>query len=97
MRSSTYPCQENGVAIGRAVAYYDRAAHAFSAGIKCQHCSPEAYMLSACIHTVGQCNQYFILVHDIYAVRQGHGILKVFCITYISITAEFARFSSMQL
>ena len=26
------------MAIGRAVVYYARAAHAFSAGIKCQHC-----------------------------------------------------------
>ena len=27
------------MAIGRAVVYYARAAHAFSAGIKCRHCS----------------------------------------------------------
>ena len=34
-----HPCPENCVAIGRAVVYYALAAHAFSAGIKCRHCS----------------------------------------------------------
>ena len=32
------PCQENRVAIGRAVVYKAWAAHAFSEGIKCRHC-----------------------------------------------------------
>ena len=31
------PCPENCVTIGRAVVYYARAAHAFSAGITCRH------------------------------------------------------------
>ena len=35
-----HPCPENWVAIGHAVAYFAQAAHAFSAGIKCRHCSP---------------------------------------------------------
>ena len=34
-----HPRPENLVAIGRAVVYYGRAAHAFSAIIKCLHCS----------------------------------------------------------
>ena len=37
-RSSMHSCLGNCVAIGRAVVYYARAAHAFSAGIKCRHC-----------------------------------------------------------
>ena len=32
-------CPGNVVAIGRAVMYFARAAHTFSAGIKCRHCS----------------------------------------------------------
>ena len=32
-----HPCPGNWVAIGRAVVYSARAAHAFSAGTKCQH------------------------------------------------------------
>ena len=39
VRTSVHPCPENYVAIGRAVVYYELAAHAFSAGIKCRHCS----------------------------------------------------------
>ena len=39
MRSSMHPCQGNWVAIRRAVAYYARAAHAFSVETKCRHCS----------------------------------------------------------
>ena len=34
-----HPCPGNRVAIGRAVVYYTLAAHTFSAGIKCRHCS----------------------------------------------------------
>ena len=33
------PCPGNWVAIGRAVVYHARAAQAFSAGIKCRHCT----------------------------------------------------------
>ena len=33
----SHPCSGNWVAIGRAVVYYSRAVHAFSAGIKCRH------------------------------------------------------------
>ena len=40
VRSSMHPCPENWVTIGRAVVYNLRTAHAFNAGIKCQHCSP---------------------------------------------------------
>ena len=35
---SKHPCPRNSVAIGRAVVYYARAAHAFTTGIKCWHC-----------------------------------------------------------
>ena len=38
VRSFMHPCPGNQVAIGSAVAHYARAAHAFSAGIKCRHC-----------------------------------------------------------
>ena len=38
--SSMHPCPGNWVAIGHAVVYHDRAAHAFSSGIKCRHCIP---------------------------------------------------------
>ena len=34
-----YPCPLSWLAIGRVFVYYARAAHAFSAGIKCWHCS----------------------------------------------------------
>ena len=39
VRSYMHPCPGNWVAIGCAVVYSARAAHAFSAGIKCWHCS----------------------------------------------------------
>ena len=39
VRSSMPPCLKNWVAIRRAVVYYARAAHAFSAGIECRHCA----------------------------------------------------------
>ena len=38
VRSSMHSCPRNLVPIGRAVVYYVRAAHAYSAGIKCRHC-----------------------------------------------------------
>ena len=38
MRSSVHPYPGTWLAIGRAVLYYARLAHAFSAGIKCRHC-----------------------------------------------------------
>ena len=39
VRSYMHSCQRKWVAIGHAVAYYARAAHIFSAGIKCRLCS----------------------------------------------------------
>ena len=39
VRSSMHPCPGHCVAIGHAVAYFPQAAHAFSAGIKCRHCT----------------------------------------------------------
>ena len=45
--SSMHPSPGNYVAIGSKVVYYARAAHAFSAGIKCQHCiEPRLHWLS---------------------------------------------------
>ena len=44
VRSSTHPCPGKWVAIRCAVVYYARAAHAFSAGIKCRHCSLTAWI-----------------------------------------------------
>ena len=43
-----HQCPENWVAIGHAVAYYARAAHAFSAGIKCSYCMYVS--MNACMH-----------------------------------------------
>ena len=40
MRSPVHPCSGNLVAIGHAVVYYARYAHAFSARITCRHCHP---------------------------------------------------------
>ena len=34
-----HPCPGNWVGIGHAVMYYVRSARAFSAGIKCRHCT----------------------------------------------------------
>ena len=39
VRSCMHPFPGNLVAIGRAVVYYACAAYAFSAGIKCRHCT----------------------------------------------------------
>ena len=39
VRSSMRPCPGNWVAIRHAVVYFAQAVHAFSAGIKCRHCS----------------------------------------------------------
>ena len=39
VRSSMHLCPGTWMAIERAVVYYARAAHAFSAGIKCRHCT----------------------------------------------------------
>ena len=39
LRSSMHPCPDNWVTIGRANVYHAGVVHAFSAGIKCQHCS----------------------------------------------------------
>ena len=38
MKSSMHPCPGNWAAIRHAVVYYAKAAHAFSAAIKCRHC-----------------------------------------------------------
>ena len=46
VRSSTHPCPGNWEAIGRAVVYNARAAHPFTAGIKCQHCRWLVFVLS---------------------------------------------------
>ena len=39
VRAFMHPCPGNQVAISRSVVHYARSAHAFSAGIKCCHCS----------------------------------------------------------
>ena len=48
-------CPGNVVAIGRAVVYHGRAAHTFSAGIICRHCStvPGQNNIRAFIFPVG--------------------------------------------
>ena len=46
-----HQCPGNLVAIGHAVVNYARAAHAFSAGIKCPYCivRPAARLLLSCL------------------------------------------------
>ena len=39
VRSSMHPCPRYWLAIGSAVMYHARATQAFSAGIKCRHCT----------------------------------------------------------
>ena len=39
VRSSMHTCSGNYLAIGSAAVYYAGAAQAFSAGIRCRHCS----------------------------------------------------------
>ena len=39
VRSSMHPCLGNWVAIERALMYFAQAAHTFSTGIKCRHCT----------------------------------------------------------
>ena len=39
VRSSMQLCPGKLVAIGHAVVYFAQTAHAFSAGIKCRHCT----------------------------------------------------------
>ena len=46
VRSSMHPCPGIWVEIGRAVVYYARAARAFSAGIKCRHCTLSIIILN---------------------------------------------------
>ena len=53
VRSSMLPCPGNWVAIRPAVVYHARAAQAFSAGIKCQHCSLQAiHFPQSCVYKV---------------------------------------------
>ena len=42
VRASKHSCP----AIGRTIVYHAQAAHAFSAGIKCQHCSGVPYVVT---------------------------------------------------
>ena len=46
LKSSMHPCPESWVAIGRVVVYYARVARAFSAGIKCRHCTVPLFICS---------------------------------------------------
>ena len=41
-----HPCQGNWAAIVRAIGYYARAAHAFSAGIKCRYCMYQSQLFA---------------------------------------------------
>ena len=50
-----HPCPENWVAIGRAVVYYARAAHSFSAGIKFQ---PDNSQYAKLLTKIQNLNQY---------------------------------------
>ena len=60
--SSVYPYPGNLVAIRHAVVYYARAAHAFSAGIKCWHCIVQCQTMAklACTESKlkADCYQY---------------------------------------
>ena len=50
-------CPGNVVAIGRAVIYNARAAHTFSAGIKCRHCTLQFYCLFDINHSRENCEK----------------------------------------
>ena len=54
VRSSMHLCPGNVVAIGRAVVYYARAAHTFSAGIKCRHCITNVQLQMFCLSFASQ-------------------------------------------
>ena len=47
--SSMHPCPGNRVATRRAVVYYVRTAHAFSAEIECQHCTYACMYVCICV------------------------------------------------
>ena len=57
-----HPYPGNFVAIRRAVVYYDRTVHAFSAGIECWYCSYIGDMYSICCYVVGTSITFSILV-----------------------------------
>ena len=55
VKSSMHPFIGNWMAIGRAVVYYAQAAHTFSAGIKCRHCSNSNQSEKVEFGTLGVC------------------------------------------
>ena len=57
VRPSMHPYPANLVEIVRAVAYYARADHTFSAGIKCRHCTIEE---SFTFYAVCICNMHVV-------------------------------------
>ena len=60
-RSFIHPWPRNWVTIGRAVVYYARAPHAFSAGIKCRHC------IYSSIHSFIYESMYLSIIVPIYS------------------------------
>ena len=49
-----HPCPGNWVEIGRAVVYYARADQAFSAGIKCRHCTVNLFVFDMSLYKTVQ-------------------------------------------
>ena len=73
-----HPYSGNWVAIGRAVAYYAQASHAFSAGFKCRHCRmppeiPKIGVILTCnsplkVFNLSLLSSYFKTIQSYYEV-----------------------------
>ena len=73
IRSSIHQCQGNWLAIGHTVVYYARAAHTFSARIKCRHCTfSREDIYDPCRGTVWQLGERFCIMPGlrIYLVQE---------------------------
>ena len=72
LRPSMHPCAGNWVVVRRRVVYCARTANAFSAGIKCRHCtvarSPGWYFRAGGLH-ITQCN--YRKTHNVWNISLG--------------------------
>ena len=65
-----HPCPGNWVAIRRAFLYYARAAHAFSAGIKCRQSAAEALRKITNFSSISKVINQDEIVEDFPRVRE---------------------------
>ena len=86
-------CPGNLVAIGRAVVYYARAAHTFSAGIKCRHCRLYAYDFQMVFMTLGGKEQITFLTFLAYV---GISIFQTAWNEFFSTTILLCRYKLFQ-